>query len=657
MKRVFILLILTGWASISLAQSPTITVNKLVNGSYGNNIFDQTENILAGQKDTFKIVISEPSSDFSGLFSHSGQLKVFLPDDAGLGLDEAALSFPSAGGQSDISLENDSLSSNKDTLFIDINEDGSSQQDQITITDLIIEFPDDLADGDDFELRAWADFMDTESSDTTMELVTFEYSTPTLNVIPPNSKACPNESANCTLDIDPSGIEYELIKNDAETGIMVEDGDNIDLSYGDVISVRDPGNSVPENGSSNEETIIGSDYFEIINLSFNDSPPSHICQGSPVSFSFNVNGCPPQDSARLFFKAEDSVDYKPVSNDEFSFQGGEFDYTPPDNGYLKVKADYGNVVLKDSVQIKNFYSFKQYALKNKIEINKNQGNINLLDYVYPEYNYNSIDSLPINNVYEDTSGTFAYLTSGNVESGNSYSFGRFNMDYIMNYDDDTIFNPNHPLVTYGDGNQNRVSFTYGKYYPQMNDNDGGYCISTSEADISVSREKISVPKESFCAYDDSAYTVTISKDIGPGAIEVEDGYGYMSSYHGYKIEINENEFIEDGTDTTFNLTPNDFSANMMTPVKISAIAKVEVYETGGCPSQWNGDTIVPNYSVGDRRSYGGGEYECIIEDSTNGTNPAQSDRWEQIGTCDLVHPMPVEYETDTMGFSSCMDDT
>src|SRR6056297_983006 len=246
MKSVLVILMFISWASFTQAQTaPDISVYKLVDGSETDISNNPVNYINAGQQDTFKIVISEPSpagTPVKDFFSHDGQLKVFLPDSVGLGLNAAALSITYEGNQSDISFDNDSLSTNKDTLFTDVNVTNNEplNQDKIIITDLIIEFPANLANEDDFELKAWADFMDTESSDTTMELVTFEYSTPTLNVIPPNSKACPNESANCTLDIDPSGIEYELIKNDDETGIMVEDGDNIDLSYGDVISVRDP---------------------------------------------------------------------------------------------------------------------------------------------------------------------------------------------------------------------------------------------------------------------------------------------------------------------------------------------------------------------------------------------------------------------------------
>src|SRR6056297_1262549 len=234
-----------GWHTFFQGQtSPEITIEKKVDGAYENyNLYERTTNILAGQKDTFKIVISEPSGDENfGFFSHSGQLKVFLPNDAGLGLDEAALSFPSAGGQSDISLENDSLSSNKDTLFTDVNVNGSSQQDQITITDLIIEFPDDLANEDDFELKAWADFMDTSgdgAADTTeFELVNFKYTKPLLSITK-QSTACYGEKVVCDLDITPDTLRYNLMVNDG-LHKKVTHGDTAHFSYNDDVYLKDP---------------------------------------------------------------------------------------------------------------------------------------------------------------------------------------------------------------------------------------------------------------------------------------------------------------------------------------------------------------------------------------------------------------------------------
>jgi len=169
MKRLFILLLLAGWTSTSFTQStPTITVQKLLdsNDSYSSNLYGKTDSILAGQQDTFKIIISEPSQEQSDFFSNSGQLKVFLPDSVGLGLNAAALNLPPITGASNIELSNPTLSNNSDTLLIDLAVSGTDKQDDITIDSLIIKFPDDLADGDDFKLRAWADFMDTSGDDS-----------------------------------------------------------------------------------------------------------------------------------------------------------------------------------------------------------------------------------------------------------------------------------------------------------------------------------------------------------------------------------------------------------------------------------------------------------------------------------------------------------
>ena len=164
MKRISILLVLISCTTFTLAQQPNITVKKMINDTYQD--IGKNEHILAGQKDTFQIKISEPDDGGEDFFSHDGQLKVFLPDSVGLNLNAAAFAYE--GNQSDISFENDSLSTNKDTLFTDVNVTNNEplNQDKIIITDLIIEFPDDLADGDDFELRAWADFMDTSGDDS-----------------------------------------------------------------------------------------------------------------------------------------------------------------------------------------------------------------------------------------------------------------------------------------------------------------------------------------------------------------------------------------------------------------------------------------------------------------------------------------------------------
>jgi len=184
-KYTLTLLAFLGWASFATGQtSPEITVKKKVNGSYeDNNLHGGTANILAGQKDTFKIVIQEPSqgnTEITDFFSHSGQLKVFLPDDAGAWDDELQFAniygdgdnqnniiFDGGNLNSDITLSTDSISFTKDTIYTDVEVDATyNNQDEIVIENLIIEFPDDLADGDDFELRAWADFMDTRGDDS-----------------------------------------------------------------------------------------------------------------------------------------------------------------------------------------------------------------------------------------------------------------------------------------------------------------------------------------------------------------------------------------------------------------------------------------------------------------------------------------------------------
>ena len=47
--------------------------------------------------------------------------------------------------------------------------------------------------------------MDTQSSNTTMELVTFEYQKPTLSLIKTEA-ACIGENVECTLDITPADL-------------------------------------------------------------------------------------------------------------------------------------------------------------------------------------------------------------------------------------------------------------------------------------------------------------------------------------------------------------------------------------------------------------------------------------------------------------------
>src|SRR6056297_335062 len=185
MKSVLVILMFISWASFTQAQTaPDISVYKLVDGSETDISNNPVNYINAGQKDTFKIIISEPSQEQSDFFSNSGQLKVFLPDDAGVAWDDA-LQFGNIHGDGnsdndlvldvvngpnkDITLNYNSTSSNKDTIIIDVEEDDTGDsRDEIEIENLIIEFPANLANEDDFELKAWADFMDTESSDTTM---------------------------------------------------------------------------------------------------------------------------------------------------------------------------------------------------------------------------------------------------------------------------------------------------------------------------------------------------------------------------------------------------------------------------------------------------------------------------------------------------------
>ena len=188
MKRISILLVLISCTTFTLAQQPNITVKKMINDTYQD--IGTNEHILAGQKDTFQIKISEPDDGGEGFFSHSGRLKVFVPDEGIWAGD--ALQFgnnhedPSAGNDltfevsndfPDITLSSDSISTtNGDTIYTDVEVDNTpNKQDELVIENLIIEFPDDLSDEDQFVLEAWADFMDTEDGDITMDLVTFEY--------------------------------------------------------------------------------------------------------------------------------------------------------------------------------------------------------------------------------------------------------------------------------------------------------------------------------------------------------------------------------------------------------------------------------------------------------------------------------------------------
>ena len=177
MKRLFILLLLAGWTSTSFTQStPTITVQKLLdsNDSYSSNLYGKTDSILAGQQDTFKIIISEPSQEQSDFFSNNGQLMLLLPGDAlqfGNNHDDGNgdndLNINTLNSLPDVTLTYNSITEDKDTIIVDIEVEAPlDKQDEIVIENLIIEFPANLADGDDFELKAWADFMDTSGDDS-----------------------------------------------------------------------------------------------------------------------------------------------------------------------------------------------------------------------------------------------------------------------------------------------------------------------------------------------------------------------------------------------------------------------------------------------------------------------------------------------------------
>src|SRR6056297_2234396 len=258
MKSVLVILMFISWASFTQAQTaPDISVYKLVDGSETDISNNPVNYINAGQKDTFKIIISEPSQEQSDFFSNPGQLKVFLPDDAGVTWDDA-LQFGNNHGNgnsdndlvldvveygADIALTYNNLSTNKDTICIDIAVDNTDEkQDEIVIENLIIEFPDDLADGDDFELKAWADFMDTSgdgAADTTeFELVNFKYTKPLLSITK-QSTACYGEKVVCDLDITPDTLRYNLMVNDG-LHKKVTHGDTAHFSYNDDVYLKDP---------------------------------------------------------------------------------------------------------------------------------------------------------------------------------------------------------------------------------------------------------------------------------------------------------------------------------------------------------------------------------------------------------------------------------
>lgn len=637
MKRLLLLLILTGWASISFTQTtPTITVQKLLdsNGNYSSNLYGKTGSILAGQKDTFKIVISEPSEEQSGFFSQTGQLKVFLPDDTGLSLDDAVLTIPPITGQSDISFDNDSLSTDKDTLYTDVKVSTTDNKDKIVIDSLIIEFPDYLADGDDFTLEAWADFMDTDDDDaadtTVLELVTFKYAKPELTLSMENGEACHGEKVECYLDITPDTLRYNLMINNTFHK-KVTHGDTAHFNYNDTVTIEDPNNGHAD-GKSSPVTISDS-FFHGISLEFSDGEPEYICEGSPVDIEFNVEGgCEPTCTLKF---VNHNIDTSYVVDDDFESKT-YYEFYPEMNGELIVEANYGDKTLRDTLEINQFLGRGGTYDLNIGPVARNQPELNLFDYMIPSYDYDEITTLKIDPLYNEY---VDYFTTGYVNDETSYTFGRFYVNYNDSTENDSVFDPEHQGVTYGIQNPNKVTFTYGKYHPEHG---GVFCYDEQETNIHVSQDKVYIKKNAFCSYDEDEYVVQISDDID--APEVDTGYYVVANYHGYEVMVNDgSDSINTESVDSFAFVPSNlFRPDQKTKVEIKAIANVEIHaKPDSCPPNWPIDENPVIYEENQRVHYFNTEYEAKRDIYMGESPPPQNgDGWQTIKPCTWINISP-----------------
>ena len=651
-KHALTFLVLLGWASFATGQTtPDITVEKMVNDSYENyNLYEGTDRILAGQKDTFKIVISEPSPEgtpIKDFFFHSGRLKVFVPDDAGLALDKAELSIPPPGDNSDISFDNDSLSSNQDTLFTDVNVEGDAQQDEIVIENLIIEFPDDLSDEDQFVLEAWADFMDTNgdgaAEENTFDLVTFQYAKPKLEIDLEDGEACHGEQVVCNLDITPADLTYELIIDGSSTGTMVDSGDVVDLSYGDVISVKDTGNTNSD-GVSGTVTIDDT-YFQQLVLQISNSydPNVSYCKGKEIEFKLQGFECYNGDgySSHLYFKEEEEGNYRKVTGVEIS---SFFSYAPPGNGFFKVGIEEvssgSSICESDEVEINNLLVLENhYGLVQNIRLSPADGKHNMFN----EFTSGS-ETLDVSG-NQEINGLEYYKE--NIADTADYRFGRFVFDYKG--DDQSayrFFNPNDENVG---GTGNGVAFNYGKYFSEAKK----YCFDSTEATIEVDRGKIFIPEEHFCANEDSPYEIRIDESKLP-SINVGEEQETIINYKGYSIHrLHEGNSANISDDDEIEFIPShwDKEGTDVTAIEIKAFADVIIREiSDDCPEVWKEypDGYEPNtsdYGRGNKVLYGRALYRCDSAGTTE--RPGQGSDWTFVHECfDDLHPIEIKKDID-----------
>jgi hypothetical protein len=653
MKRIFTLLLISLFFLNAFSQANV----EVFRGT--TNIKGNTINVLAGQNLTLKVTITEPVSD-SAYFKTgaSKQLDLVAPNgffvNPPTGIDYSAVK--KANGNASIDVNNivngdvffDDSETNTDAITqkVTVNAGGNSQ-DSIIISNIKINIPTDISQGD-YVLYLENDFIGDEDS---IALLTFYYEKPVISVTP-IAKACYNENVECTVAITntnlPNDFEYELFVGNSQRGSIVVSKASPytgNFSRDAIVTVRDIEASIsdPNAGSariSNEETIAGSTFFKGIGITLESG---EICAGTEASFNITLGGCSPDSVVIEFSEGTTNIfnRIKSILGGGIDPNSHDFTATIDEIGEVKAIAYYdGDAIESNPVTVNNILILEDtYSLQQGLRVPSKLGEINLFNKLSPSFSSDSTQVLPID-VYGTDKTDLVYFTNNYSVSGD-YTFGRFHLEYNDSdtASDSNVFDTENPGVTTSSNDKNEVTFHYGKYFSAYTK----YCYSKTETEINVVSNKVFIPEESYCSYDDRDIGFSIDIENIP-VIDVEDGYGTTAEFYQYKITDASNNVLQSGltTEDTFNPSTlwsgNENSDFVL--INISAIAKGGIYQLPqSCPDQWQeftgGSNII--YTVGDEVSRYGKEYRCIQDATADNAPSESSDYWNYVGDCDKIY--------------------
>ncbi|HRW63403.1 MAG TPA: hypothetical protein P5132_07940, partial [Bacteroidales bacterium] len=635
MKHLFTLLFILLFTSNLFSQEVSVTVIE-TDGTPVALGADNSLNVLAGQEFYVTVSIIEPESNKSAFSSTAGFEKIlFITPKNFMALYQSKIDYSAfeTGATVSIDVSSSFYGPNKDfdgslsdtiSQYFTINPGGASR-DSIIIDSLLINIPQNISTGD-YVLQLGHNFI--SGLDSPYNLLTFRYQKPVIGVVKEAGKACYNAKVACKVSVtEPVGLEYalfigeEIQKNGVDT-IYVSSSNPFTGNFNneDQITVRDlkytKVNPTESTQISNSIAIEGDYFFKQLLVSM---PYGSFCAGTPIQFTITNGNC--YESKKVYFEDQEII----------IGPSNTFTYNPTSNGYLVVKAfdnetqiaTSNNLYVDSILQLEN-----NFLLASDIKLSANQDPRDMFEELLINGSGSTFTFTDTTALTEFSNKEF-YIEYLNDGSGD-YRFGRFNFEYMLT--DKSVYNLFDPS-TEGLGQENEVSFQYGRYFSEAS----LFCSDLTSSSVVIDRNEIFIPKEKFCSYDSlKSYTIVIDTAKLP-EIFVEGQY-VNKKYKGYSISYLDDEH-EDIIipEYEFEVKPGKWwNGKDVTTVEIKAFADITLTDTANtCSPDWEPCELnESNYSDGDRVIYLGDLYECNVTHTI--ARPGQSSDWSFLYECHTI---------------------